>query len=128
MAGETDILDTIEEEETLVRIVGYISFDSLIANPGQITAEIKIAPSGTQLGSTVIADTTHEGRDAKSILWGTQFASSDDVAGNFFHEYEIDVKGMRKLSEGDTVLLVMDASVDNGYVCNLYLTMFYKKA
>ncbi len=128
LAGTADTLDSIEEVETLVRIVGNVYFDSLIANPGQITAEIKLNPSGTALNPTIIADATLEGKDAKAILWGAQFASSDDVAGNVHQNFDIDVKGMRKLDEGDTIVLHTDASVDNGYVGNLYLTLFYKKA
>ncbi len=121
-------LDTIEEKETLVRIVGNVSYDSILANLGQITTEIKLDPSGTSMLGTTIADSEIDGRDAGVILFGHQFASSHDTAGSVLVDIPIDIKAMRKLQKGDQITLYADASVDNGYVGNLYLTLFFKKA
>lgn len=129
-SGMDDVtLDTIEEEETLVRMVGNFYYSGLLANPGQVVTEIKLCPSGTALNSTTITDgTVSEGRDAKNILYGHTLDSSHDTAGSFHEKFVFDVKGQRKLSEGDTINLQSDTSLSDGMKLSYYITLFYKKA
>ncbi len=128
IAGVSQALDSITEEETLVRIVGNIQYASLLANPGVVVTEIKITPNASDISPTIIAADAKDGTDAKVVLYGHRFSNSEDIAGADVRMIEVDVKGMRKLHEGDVIVMTSDTDVDNGYLINWYLTLFYKKA
>ncbi len=127
-AGNDLLLDTIEEVETLVRLVGNLVLVPLIADPGLVKMAIKLNPGGTELAALVSGVQTEEGRDANAILWHAIYQSSASTADQPGVIFDIDVKGMRKVEKGDTIELYLDADGDNGYVINGYLSMFYKKA
>ncbi len=127
-AGYTATMDTIEEEETLVRIVGNLNITPLVANPGLVHAWIVMAPSASALLSPEVATQSVDGRDAKSILWTKVFQSSNDSANADPFIFDIDVKGMRKLSKGDTLLLKVDTDADAKYTIAIGVSLFYKKA
>ncbi len=127
-AGNQIVLDTIEEEETLVRIVGNVNITPLVANPGAVVMYIVVWPSGTDLWSATIAPDVLDGRDAKAVLWHKTFQSSNDSANADPFIIDFDVKGMRKLSEGDTVEFIIDCDSDNTYTVMVLASLFYKKA
>lgn len=129
IAGNSFTLDTIEEEETLVRVVGNICFTPLINSPGALVAELKVNPSGTVLNDSAVAGDTLEGRDAGAVLWHYKLQDSNaDAANAPSYLVDLDVKAMRKLKEGDTITVETDADTDNGFNFFSGFTLFYKKA
>ncbi len=127
-AGNTLTMDTIEEVETLVRIVGNINVTPLVANPGFVHVWVAIAPSGSVMLTPDVALQNIDGRDAKSILWSKIFQSSNDSANADPFVFDLDVKGMRKLAEGDTIVCLVDCDSDNNYTFAIAASMFFKKA
>ena len=123
-------LDTIEEVETLVRIVGNICFarDLASGTNGDVAVYILLNPHGVRIPATMFdlqTGGTFEGRDANAILWHGALC----VHQQYDKQYvEIDVKGMRKLEEGDVIEIYTHGQALNmGYV-NFFFTLFYKKA
>lgn len=129
IADQAVTIDTIEEEETLVRIVGNINLAPLLADPGYLVMAIKVFPSATNLKPlTAGAAVTDEGRDAGVYLWHQVWQSSHSATTDGSYNIPIDVKGMRKLKEGDTIALEYISDTDNGINVSMMVSLFYKKA
>ncbi len=128
IAAQSVTLDTIEEVETLVRLVGNVSLAPLAANPGICTLMIRVEPSGSALFAASHSIFTLEGKDGKSVLWHKTIQSSNDSANADPFVFDIDVKGMRKLDEGDEIVLTYVGDADNLWSLAILVTMFYKKA
>ncbi len=120
----TQVLDTIEEEETLVRTIGTITVQGVAA--GFDALLIGLAPAGVDVVDVndIIVGNAIEGRDAKFTLW----SDSQMVTNASFEVLNFDVKGQRKLSEGDVLKLYHRGSAANLADIAGVVTLFYKKA
>lgn len=128
--ANTDLtLDTIEEKETIVRIVGSLSgFRNVAAGADDAAVfYIVVAPSGTNLWDIPAPSSTpvQEGSDAHSVLWHQAICLG---AENDSFEVKIDTKAQRKLKEGDVIFLKHRSEMATGYICSTAMTLFYKKA
>ncbi len=124
----TTVIDTMDEEETLVRIVGNISVKKLTAPGASDEVSLYIAKSSSgSLGFTTTSpnNVAHVGRDAKAVLWsqGIMTGLQNDV-----QNFDIDVKGQRKLAELDEIVVMSHGVTNNVATVAWSLTMFYKKA
>ncbi len=128
IAAQFITVDTIDEVETLVRIVGNISVAPLIANPGTLMLMIRLRPSGTQLFTVAHSNFALAGKDAKSVLWHKTQQSSNDSANADPFIIDVETKSMRKLDAGDTITLDYVSDTDNGWNVSCVFTAFYKKA
>ncbi len=129
VAGGHQTLDTIEEVETLVRIVGNVcvhrhavagadssAYAIILLNPNNVVIPTLAAPT---------AMTVLEGRAANAVLW---HQAIDMREQDNYLNIEIDVKGQRKLEAGDVFTLYVRSEGAALYTASMIITMFYKKA
>lgn len=125
----TEEISTSTEEETLVRIVGNIMlarYAAAAADPTVILC-LAIAPGGTKVISLEALATGNrlEGRSAKAVMWGQSGVWGLNETA---HNFDIDVKGMRKLTIGDEIQINARATTITEFKIGWFLTMFFKKA
>ncbi len=127
--GEAVILDTIEEVETLVRIVGNIMWVRKLATSleGMVRMSIRLHPGGVDLLTDSVPDVEREreGRHANQILWS---GCSHIMRQYDMWNFDIDVKGMRKLEEDDIIAFQSFGNMAVLGEGQLDLKLFYKKA
>lgn len=122
-------IETVDEEETLIRMVGnLVANRKIVAGADDAAyAVLEVRPSNTQIGSYGAPSgvPTWEGKDAKAILW--------HGALNFYTTGEnvnipINIKSQRMLDPADQIYFVTRGEAANMASATLALTMFFKKA
>ncbi len=117
-------LASSDEDETLVRIVGTITY-AMDTALGVGNIDIIIKQGGNIPGDLVDGTVVHDGRDAANELWIDRFGNA--VTAESLKQ-KIDVKGMRKMEKADTIVIRTRASVADMGSAHYALTMFFKKA
>ncbi len=117
------ILHTAEDTKTLVRTVLQLTANHKMAAQENISLALQHQPNGVEVTGLGIAESLDQTRP-KALLWVGM--KSSDQNGDVL-EFVLDSSGMRKLQEGDTIVL-KDVTVQaNGYHIAGTVTLFFKE-
>ncbi len=120
-------LHTCEDSKTLVRAIVKLTFSCEGAGASRsLNAILTVAPSGTRIFDPNLAQTLDININ-KTYLAG-KYIAHDIPAG--LHEmvtWDFDSKGMRKLEEGDLIMLSTAASHVNMFHASGTVTLFFKE-
>ncbi len=118
------ILYTADDTCTLVRMI--LQVDAVMAvGPAAKTIALQVEhqPNGTEVQGLVIAETLDDAR-GPSTLW-------NECHGAFIQgercEIRIDSSAMRKLREGDTIVLKDKCDVNDDWLVNGSIMLFFKE-
>ena len=129
-AGNTEVvLYTATEDKTLIRIVGYINIQQILANAGNnMGVALLYTQDNWDLASyPTIGDANSVlGREASAILWANALEGLA-VAWLIPLSFHIDIKAMRKMEKGDNISILVNALIANVWQTALALTMFFKE-
>ena len=123
--GTTQQLNTLHTAivaETLVRIIGNISFNQG-ANAGFGGCVLVHNRDGQAISTMSLADGVAIYQPEQDILWAKVFSTESTQVFNF----DIDVKAMRKLKEGDILSLILLANGADVFDFISQMSMFFKQ-
>ncbi len=112
---QTLVLHTAEDPSTVVRIVGRIKFHLSAPTPTAGTVFkcpwiIQVEPQGTRIQTPTTGNIADEVKTRTVIQEGLCTIMGTGVFaenGNLTDLFEIDIKGMRKLNQGDELTLTL---------------------
>ena len=118
------VLHTCEDSQTLIRIVGNVR---VVLDGAQVChLTIQRAPNGNPTYSGSVAESLDQPR-------GKEFIASDYLAGDValspssnYKDFSFDIKGMRMLTEADTLLFTDKSGAIGGKVSG-HFTLFFKE-
>lgn len=121
-ATTNTIMHTCEDRKTLVRAI--IQLDTAMIAPCDYTVLIQRAPRGI----TVAVPATAEALDSNMTKEQVWEYTSSFVAGVTSHvQVLVDLKSMRKLDPGDTVVMRDISNVPNSVQLTGTVTLFFKE-
>lgn len=122
-AATNAVLYNCDDSATVVRVVGDLTLLSTVATQANWEIILAIEPAGTPVSSIGIAE------DLDNNEAGTTMVR---ISGSFFQQYDrevfhIDTKGMRKVKEGDQIVLMGICGVNDDIEVIGDLTIFLKE-
>ncbi len=123
------ILRTSTERETLIRIVGNVSITKA-AGAAATRARLAIVriANGTAVSSLNTADAGELYAQIDQVLWSQVIMLPVAADADGMLNVHVDVRGMRKLQNGDVIALLGRAILANAFNLAGVLTVMVKKA
>ena len=126
IAQTADVIYTADRSLTLVRIVGNLMVGNVSATPNNTSIVIVLQPAGYNIRTVSTTSLEQIYTAMKDVLWGRAVRSSAIL--NTFVDVDIDVKGMRKMRDGDILVMAMKSTADAAHSVFGQVTMFFKES
>lgn len=116
------ILHTVEDRKTLVRAIIQLNLSMLAAADFQVA--IQRAPRGIPVVTPAVAQALDSDM-SKEQIW--EYTANQTAAHTVPTYFTVDLKSMRKLDPGDTVLMRTISSAPNSTMLHGTITLFFKE-
>ena len=120
------VLHTATDAETLVRSIVQLSCVKLTDGVKNLGLMLENQPNGVEVQGLSITETLDNER-AKAMMWQHMMTGNPGVAHPVqATEVFADMRGMRKLQKGDTIVLKDKTVVDDDWHVTGAITLFFK--